>query len=494
MITTGQLIELDIVDFAVGGRGIGHVLIESEEKGEEPKKFVIFVDGALSGQKVIAKITKKKRRYAEAQLQEVLVRSELEVETGYQAIAGAPWANLPIAIQQEHKQKQVFDLFQRFAGIDLMDAKIFEEYIESPEIWNYRNKMEFSFGPTSETFELGADEKKIWSHDGFGLGSKKRGQYWLVENVEKPSGMFDERFESIIPALREWCEETGLSAYNTRQSEGFFRHLVVRKSLYEDTFLMNLVTNIDKDSTFDINAFSDFLTQKFEGKIIGIFWTQSADRGNPMTMFESRKLISGSEKLIEELTIDSASKKVQLKFDISLNSFFQTNPRAAEKLYKKTVEYVTPQDGENIFDCFCGTGTIAQIMSKTASKAKIYGIEIVKSAVLDARETAERNNLGRLVFFNEDVGKFLQTHPEFIGKIDTVVLDPPRAGIAPKTLEKVMALGAKKIVYVSCNPATMARDTKILEDASYKLQKLSLVDQFPHTSHVEGVGMFLLSE
>ncbi len=473
----GDILDLEITDLAFGGRGIATLLIDE-------KRFVVFVDGGLPGQKVSAKITKKKRRYAEAKIEAIQQPSPKEIEIPYQRVAGAPWASLPILEQQAYKKKQVFDLFLKLAKQDI--KPIFDEYIESPDTWNYRNKMEFSFGPTKETFVLGADDEKIWSHTGFGLGSKKRGQFWLVEDLETPSGLFNEKFESFLPLIKKWAEETELKPYNTRTNEGFFRHLVVRKSTQTKGFLINLVTSVDQDKSLIISEFVDLCRKALGDLVSGIFWTESDDLGNPMTKYERRRHCFGSKKLPESLTI----KDKKLFFEISLDSFFQTNPRSAEKLYEKTLDYVDPQDGEKIFDCLCGTGTIAQIMAKSASSAKIYGIEIVASAIADAIASAKKNEVADIKFFNEDIGKFLTAHPYFKNEITTVVLDPPRAGISPKSLQKVIDLGAKKIVYVSCNASTMARDTELLEKSNYQLQKISLVDQFPHTSHVEVVGLF----
>ncbi len=487
----GEILELEITDLAFGGRGISKItndeLRMTNEENKKSKDFIVFVDGALPGQTVEAKIAKKKRRYAEAKLVNVLKRSDKEVEINYQLVSGAPWATLAIEDQQKYKKIQVFDLFRKFANIDLRENGLFDEYIESPLIWNYRNKMEFSFGPIEETFELDEEGKKIWSHTGFGLGSKKRGQYWLVENLEKPSGLFDEAFEKELPNIRSWAESSGLMVYNTKTQKGFFRHLVVRKSYKQDHFLINLVTSVDSGNRFEVQEFIDLMKNILGNRLGGIFWTQSDDTGNPMVKYKSRHFLAGTKKLEEWLTVKNNS----LQFAIALDSFFQTNPKSAEKLYGKVVDYVTPKVGEKIFDCFCGTGTIAQILAKSSPKSKIYGIELVESAIVDAIASAKRNEVGGIKFFNDDVGKFLTAHPYFKNEIDTIVLDPPRSGIAPKTLKKVIDLGAKKIVYVSCNPATMARDAEILEKSGYKLKKLSLVDQFPHTSHVEAVGMFI---
>ena len=177
-----------------------------------------------------------------------------------------------------------------------------------------------------------------------------------------------------------------------------------------------------------------------------------------------------------------------------MKSFFQTNPKCAEKLYSKVVDYALEnKDAINntvVLDLFCGTGTIGQIVASKSNNAKIVGVDIVASAIEDAKENAKRNHIEGLEFYAADVGKFLTEHPEFKTKIRTIILDPARAGIAPKTLKKIINLDAERLVYVSCNPATQARDTEQLMQAGYEIKKLSLVDQFPHTAHIETVVLF----
>ena len=175
-----------------------------------------------------------------------------------------------------------------------------------------------------------------------------------------------------------------------------------------------------------------------------------------------------------------------------MQSFFQTNPKCAEKLYQKVVDYVkdSKQKQKVIMDLFCGTGTIGQILSNNIPDAQVIGVDIIPQAIEDAKKNAERNSIRDLKFIAEDVGKFLQEYPQYKGNISTVVIDPPRAGIAPKTLNKVVQLNAARIVYVSCNPVTLARDTKYLLNEGYQLKKLSFVDQFPHTSHIESIALF----
>jgi 23S rRNA (uracil-5-)-methyltransferase RumA len=197
------------------------------------------------------------------------------------------------------------------------------------------------------------------------------------------------------------------------------------------------------------------------------------------------RVVDGKERITEVLH--------GLAFDISMSSFFQTNPQCAERLYAEVVNAVMHEqdrlEGEVVMDLFCGTGTIAQLLAQATGR-RVIGVDLVESAIEDARVSAARNGNENIEFYAADVGKFLLDYPEYVGRIRTIVLDPPRAGISPKTLRKVMRLDAPRIVYVSCNPATQARDLKTLAEWGYALQSFKLVDQFPHTAHVESVAVF----
>jgi 23S rRNA (uracil-5-)-methyltransferase RumA len=486
----GTVLALEVVDLAFGGRGIAKLVREGEER-----PFAIFVDGALPGQTVEARITRVKKRYAEAKILKVIMPSSQEVEVPYQATAGAPWMRLPVDLQLSYKVQQVKDLFQKLAAIDLENPpqspfgkgggdSILDESMGSPEAWHYRNKMEWSFGPTSEE-RIEIEDGYEWKHSGFGLGSKKRGQFWLVESLKTSSGLFDQSFEEFLSTIREFCEKTNLPVYNARTNAGFWRHLVVRKSFSQDKILINLVTSVDSNAAF-IDEFISLITTQFGDRIGGIFWTQSDDVSDPVKRYKKRNLVYGEPTLMESLQ--------GLEFEISLDSFFQTNVHSAEKLYQKVVDCVDLSPGSVVADLYCGTGTIAQILAKNSPESSIWGVEIVKAAVEDARKNAERNQLQNVEFYAGDVRKFLYERKleNKKEKLDCIVLDPPRSGIAPKALQRVVDFKAPQIVYVSCNPATMARDTLTLKEAGYHLEKLSIVDQFPHTSHVECVGSFRL--
>jgi 23S rRNA (uracil-5-)-methyltransferase RumA len=237
---------------------------------------------------------------------------------------------------------------------------------------------------------------------------------------------------------------------------------------------------------FNVEAFSQFLQDKLGRRLAGFQHTTNdnvADRAKIEN--GTWRLVYGQPIVVENL--------LNLSFEISMESFFQTNPKSAEKLYTKALDYVFEEEipaGKVVMDLFCGTGTIGQILSTRQKEVSIVGVDIVEEAIEDAKRNAKRNGIEGIQFYAADVGKFLKEHPEFIGNIATIILDPPRAGIAPKTLLKTIDLGAENIVYISCNPSTQARDTETLEKAGYHLEKLSLVDQFPHTGHIESIAKF----
>ncbi|WOC40249.1 23S rRNA (uracil(1939)-C(5))-methyltransferase RlmD [Polaribacter sp. HL-MS24] len=278
-----------------------------------------------------------------------------------------------------------------------------------------------------------------------------------------------------------------ISSWHGPKKEGFFRYFVVRKSFKTDELLCNLVTTSNGLDQFDIQKFVSFLKKIFGKRLAGLLHTINDETGDRTIATAGRlDLVYGKDKIVEEL--------LGLNFEISMKSFFQTNPKCAEKLYSKVVEYVLEDkakvDNTVVMDLFCGTGTIGQIVASKSENTKIVGVDIVASAIEDAKKNAKRNHIEGLQFYAADVGKFLIAHPEYQNKIKTIILDPARAGIAPKTLQKIIDLNADRMVYVSCNPATQARDTELLRTAGYHIQKISLVDQFPHTAHIETIVLF----
>ena len=476
MIKKGEIIKLEIVDYAFAGKGIAKLNIKDRD-------YIIFVQHGIKGQIVNAKITKKKPKYAEGNITKIIQHSPLEKTTKFQPISGAPYINLPIEEQKKMKIQITKEVFNKIGKIKSTDS-LFDQWISSPFNYHYRNKMEYSF--SSIGYNSNTDEV---IDNTFALGFKKKGTWWIVENLNKDSGLFDQKLESKLFEIRNYLEKTGLPAWHPPKKEGFFRHLVVRKSFSNNQLLFNLVTSSNSLNKFDIPAFGNYLKEILGERMAGLIHTTNDD------VADREKLDKGSSK---HITGNSTIKETinGLNFEISMQSFFQTNPLCAEKLYQKVIDYLLESDipkDQIIMDLFCGTGTIGQLIAKHTNN-KVVGVDIVASSIENAKknvlENSQKNNLSELTFLCSDVGKFILNNPEYQNKIHTLIIDPPRAGIAPKTLRKVIRLNAKVIIYVSCNPATQARDLITLHEMGYELQKFSLVDQFPHTSHIESIMLF----
>ncbi|PCJ00190.1 MAG: 23S rRNA (uracil(1939)-C(5))-methyltransferase RlmD [Flavobacteriales bacterium] len=467
-----QVVELKIVDAAYGGKGIAKI---PTDEGD----YILFVPNTIKGQTVTGRVVKRKNNYAECKLVDVIERSKDEVELPYQPISGAPFARLPIEIQKEQKQTQTLEQYKRIGKVENIDT-LFDEYIQSPLTWHYRNKMEYSFSAIGHNLET--DEE----YDGFSFGFKRRGTWWKVENLDKDSGLFDAEFENKLKEIRKFFEDSGLPAWHPPKKEGFFRYLVVRKSFLTNQFLIKLVTSSDGMENFKFDAFTTLITELLGDRVAGLLHTINDDIGdNAQSRLGHETILFGENTIKEEL--------LGMTFKISMQSFFQTNPKSAELLYTKAIDYVFEDnniDDSVVMDLFCGTGTIGQLVaSKTNSK--VIGVDIVEEAIENAKENAKTNKIDNVEFYAADVNKFLTEFPEYQNKIGTIILDPPRAGISKKALKRVVELGAKQIVYVSCNPSTQARDMEVLFEANYELKKISLVDQFPHTAHIEAVALFI---
>ncbi|MEM1258007.1 MAG: 23S rRNA (uracil(1939)-C(5))-methyltransferase RlmD [Bacteroidota bacterium] len=458
-VKRGQILDIQIADYAFGGKGIGKLRNEAGE-------FVVFVANTLPGQFVKAQVKKSSRNYAECKLLRVITASEDETKVPFQEIPGAPYIKLPIEKQHAYKKKSTLELFRRIGKVtDIED--IFDEFIPSPSTFHYRNKMEYGFSA------IGYDSERKTDVDEFTLGFKKRGTWWCAENLDGDSGLFDKQVEERLKDIRAYCEKTGLPPWHAPRKEGFFRYFVVRKSYTTDQLLFNLVTTSHGLQQFDLQQFADFLVALFGKRVAGLLHTINDEIGDRVLVTTGAiQLVYGEDKIVEEL--------LGLQFEISMKSFFQTNPKSAEKLYEKVVEYALERkeaiDHTVVLDLFCGTGTIGQIVASRSTNAEIIGVDIVASAIADAKENAKRNGVEGVRFFTADVGQFLREHPQYHRRIRTIILDPSRAGVAPKTLRKIIALDPERLVYVSCNPATQARDMEQLALAGYAIKKWSLVD------------------
>lgn len=476
----GALLELDILDVAFGGKGIAKVATEDGH-------FTVFVPNAIAGQRVQARVSLCKRRHAEARITAVLSRAPEEIEVPYQAIPGAPYITLPMEAQRALKERTTLDVYRRIGGREDI-AGLYEGWVDSPSAFHYRNKMEYSFAAIGRGPDAPADAE---FDDGFYLGFKARGTWWAVEDLEADSGLFDAEFEALLPAVKARCAASGLPAWHAPRREGFFRFLVVRRSIAADRLLVNLVTTSHGMEQFDVAGFGQWLEDQLGARLAGFIHTVNDDTGERVEAREgTSRLVCGVDHVVEELH--------GLSFEIRMKSFFQTNPRCAERLYAQVLAYAFEEPIPTVgtadavmLDLFCGTGTIAQLLARN-STVPVIGVDLIEEAIRDARRSARRNGIDGLEFHAADVGRFLLDHPEYTGRIGTIVLDPPRGGISPKSLRKVIRLRAQRLVYVSCNPATQARDLVTLGESGYVLKKFKLVDQFPHTAHIEAVAMLEL--
>ena len=423
----------------------------------------VIVKGALPGQKVSCMVSKVRKDKAEARLLDVLERSEIEDAVPpcpqFGICGGCAYQTMSYEHQLELKTGQVKKLLD---GVIDSEAHPYdwEGIIGSPVTTAYRNKMEYSFG----------DEYK----DGplvLGL-HKKNSMYDIVPVCN--CVIVSEDYNRIVSYTMEFARAHGLSYHKKMQHVGLLRHLVLRQSKTNGGLLVNLVTSTDGLENLDLNAYVEgLLALPLDGTIVGILHTANDSLADAVVP-EKVTLLYGRDYIEEEV--------LGLHFQISPFSFFQTNTKSAERLYSKAREYAGDTKDKLIFDLYSGTGTIAQMLSPVASK--VIGVEIVEEAVEAARENAKSNGLDNCEFIAGDVLKVIDTIEE---KPDLIILDPPRDGINPKALLKIINYGVDEIVYISCKPTSLARDLVTLQEHGYYVKKACAVDQFVNTGHVETV-------
>jgi len=430
----------------------------------------VIVKNTLPGQKISFIVDKIRKGKIEGKLVEVLSKSPLETEKPrcihFGPCGGCTYQAIPYDKQLKIKEEQVKRL---------LDEVCFEYRFEgikgSPNQWGYRNKMEFSFG----------DEQK----DGpLTLGLHKKGSFYDILTTDHCQ-IVDIDYNKILSNVLEYFSGIGVSYYKKQTHKGYLRHLVIRKAAKTGEILVNLVTSsqweYEKSEAAIMEEFKNRLLElDLNGSIVGILHTYN-DRKADIVQSDRTDILYGQEYFYEEL--------LGLKFKISAFSFFQTNSLGAEILYSTVREYIGDTKDKVIFDLYCGTGTITQILAPVAKM--VIGVEIVEEAVMAARENAALNGLDNCEFIAGDVLKVLDDISE---KPDLIVLDPPRDGIHPKALKKIIDFGVDRIVYVSCKPTSLARDLVVLQERGYKLEKVCCVDMFPNTPHVECVVEIQRSE
>lgn len=422
----------------------------------EDRNFAI--KGVIEGQKVKFAITKLRKGKAQGRLLEVVEKSPLEDATPkcphFGQCGGCSYQTMSYSNQLKVKENHVKQL---------LDGVIKEDYtwegiLGSPLEWEYRNKMEFSFG----------DEYK---NGPLALGMHKKNSMFDLVNVMECQIVASD-YRKILQATLDYFTEKGNHYYHKMTHEGSLRHLVVRRSITTGDLLINLVTTTQEE--VDVNGYVEaLLALSLEGKIAGILHTLNDGVGDVVKSDET-KLLYGQDYFYEHI--------LGLQFKISPFSFFQTNSLGAEVLYEKARSYVGETKDKVIFDLYSGTGTIAQMLAPVAKK--VVGVEIVEEAVEAAKINAGLNNLTNCEFIAGDVLKVIDDIEE---KPDFIVLDPPREGIHPKAIQKIIDYGVDSMVYISCKPTSLVKDLEVLQERGYQVKKACCVDMFPMTAHVETV-------
>lgn len=441
-----QELELTVDSLAYGGNGVARY-----------DGFVVFVRRGLPGDTVRARVTKVQRRHAEAFATEVIATGPQHVEAPcahYPACGGCRFQDLAYDAQIAAKERWVADSLQRLAGLP---EPPLEPILPASSQFGYRNKMEYSFTDTPQGAALGLHEAGRWDQV---LPIER---CWLASDAGN----------AIRNRVQEWAREENLQAYSQETQEGYLRHLVVREGRNTGQGLVQLVTA--RGERFDRERLIEVLTE-LPG-VTSIHW--SVNRGVAEVTNLPSELLWGEEAIEEEIG--------GLRFRVRPNAFLQTNTEMAERLYALAREFASLAGGETVYDLYCGIGTIG--LSMAADALTVWGIEINEESVACAIENQELNGIGNAAFFAGNVGEVLTDLRDRAGDPDVVVVDPPRAGLAGRALRRLGEIGAPRIVYVSCNPTTLAGDVKRLrEDYGYRLTRAKPVDMFPHTPHVECVA------
>lgn len=423
----------------------------------------VTVKNGIPGQKVRFVINKKRSGRAEGRLLEILEKSPLETRepvcSVFPACGGCMYQTMPYEEQLKMKAEQVKKLIDGALSASGAAADYrFEGIKGSPCEFGYRNKMEFSFGDACKGGELT-------------LGLHKKGSTYDVLNA-CDCRLVHSDMTDILSCVLEYCREQNFTYYHKMQHTGYLRHLLLRRGNTTGEILVNLVTTSQEEP--DLSELKNrLLALPLEGEIVGILHIINDSLSDTVRSDETR-ILYGQDYFYEEI--------LGLKFKITPFSFFQPNSYAAEVLYETAREYIGDTKDMTVFDLYSGTGTISQILAKVAKK--VIGVEIVEEAVKAAAQNAAKNGIDNCEFIAGDVLKVLDEIGE---KPDVIVLDPPRDGIHPKALPKILRYGVEKIVYISCKPTSLARDLEMFLEMGYQVERVCCVDQFCHTVHVETV-------
>jgi 23S rRNA (uracil1939-C5)-methyltransferase len=451
-VAKDQELELHVDSLAYGGNGVARL-----------NGFVVFIRRGLPGDTVRARVTKVKRSHAEAVAVEVVEPSAERVDAPcahFPACGGCRFQDLAYDAQLEAKQEQVREALRRIGGIAEPPV---ERIVPAESQFFYRNKLEYSFTATP---------------DGPALGFHRAGRWDEVLEIEK-CWLTTDLGNAIRGAVRDWAREERLEAYDQAEHTGYLRHLVVREGRNTAQVLVQLVTATGE--RFDRDEFVEVLRRFPE--VRSIHWAVNETPAEVTNL--PTTLLWGDDAIEEELC--------GLRFRVRPNAFLQTNTAMAERLYALAGEFAGLSGGQTVYDLYCGIGTIGLTLASRA--LTVWGVDASEESVACALENAELNGITNAAFFAGEAADSLAELSERAGKPDVVVVDPPRAGLSNKAVRRLGRLEAPKIVYVSCNPTTLAGNVKELAVSwGYRLERVRPVDMFPHTPHVESVSLLTRSE
>lgn len=444
----GEKVELKVTDLALGGKGIAKV-----------ENFTFFIESALPGDSVRAQITRLKPNYAEARTQEIISSSPLRVQprcSHFGICGGCTWQNLDYPSQIEFKTKQVQETSEHIGGFLHPPVR---PALPSPEIFFYRNKMEFSFSTDQDDLPL--------------VGLHKKDRFDLVFDLDQ-CHLQSEPSNQIVQFIREFVRENRISIYNLKTHQGLLRFLTIREGKNTGEIMVNLVT--DQGNFPQGKILAQKLSEQFP-QIKSVVRNINPHKAQ-IAVGEKEEVLAGKNFITEKIG--------DFIFEISANSFFQTNTRQAEKLYQVILELAVLKGKETVLDLYSGTGTISFYLAGKCQK--VIGVESNPRTVLDAKKNAGLNKISNCQFICEEAKAYLALALIRQEKFDLIVTDPPRAGLHPQVVEHILKLAPPRIIYVSCNPATLARDLKLLCDDQYNLESVQPLDMFPHTFHIESVA------
>lgn len=468
----GEMITVDIESYAFEGKGVAKI----EQHGSD-QKFVIFVQNTYPGDTVKAQIRKKKKRYAEAKAIEIITPSEFRTEAPcryFSDCGGCKQQDLRYEMQTSYKAEQVADIMQRIGGFTDVNAL---PILPAEHIFFYRNKMEFSFADRRWLTQAEINSDKEFGKT-FAVGLHAPGSFDKVIDIEECLLQSPES-NLILNFTRDFFKERNTTIYSTKTHTGYLRNLVIKHSHHTGDIMVNLVTSEENDEL--MREYTAAITAAIDGitTVINNINTRKA------------QIAVGDYEIVyygDGYIYDNIGSK---RFRISANSFFQTNTLQAEGLYQKALDFAGLTGTEIVYDLYCGAGTISLFIADACKK--VIGFEVVDSAIADANTNKELNGADNVEFYQADLYKSFLPVAEAKGlpKPDVILLDPPRSGMHQNTVNDVIALAPEKIVYVSCNPATQARDMKLLAEAGYRFIEFKPVDMFPQTYHIENVALMV---